>query len=240
MKTRLTPDSTIEEMVASQPEVAGLIASIGMNPELHPGETIRAVCQRKQWNEVELIDWINRQLSSGNGLENGAILASAEDSLAYWHDQLVSEIEKNRKLMNRIRNEFPRVHDIHGNQYTWLKDASWHVGSLYENYRLYSDFELRVFLPGIRSLEQGDSSLLDGLVRKLSHGCDILETDREKMNDTIRKIRKLASGFRHPEGSCTTMRILNQTFLYLFDGMMRQFGLEKKVIPLVRNAIASI
>src|SRR5690554_5713490 len=122
MKTRLTPDITIHEMVATRPQAADLIASIGMNPEQHTSDTIRTVCQQRQWNEVELIDWINKQLASGknrtigrNG-ENG----TAGLNISRWSDRLIDEIHQNQVLLNEIRADFPRVHEIHGNQYTWL------------------------------------------------------------------------------------------------------------------------
>lgn len=62
--TRLTPEATINKIISADQHAAELLASIGMNPEQHESQTLRSVCQQRQWNEEELLKWIKDQIES--------------------------------------------------------------------------------------------------------------------------------------------------------------------------------
>ncbi len=236
---RLTPESTVRQIISADPNAAVLLASIGMKPEDHENRTLRSVCQQRQWNEEELLTWIKKYTfrKGENGPEpsepdTGDDLSSCLTRLSVILQPRISQ------LLEDIEDDFPRVHQVHGNQYPRLKNMSWHFNKLKDHLERYILFEKEILIPLASELNKLEESVLYGKVKNLKRSIEVLKSDRPKIADRIHKIRELADDFHTPEGACTTFRIMNKNFIELFNNLETYFELEKnRFFPILNRKI---
>ncbi|MBN2732359.1 MAG: hemerythrin domain-containing protein [Balneolaceae bacterium] len=240
----LTPDSTISHIVSINHEAAEMLASIGLEPSEHMDETLRAVCKQRQWSEVEVLQWIKKYLSVPNDSKTDNTpqeQSNFGENAAAWCNYLKTEFhDPNLELLNEISTNFPRVLQIHGNQYPWLKNMQWHFEGFEGKVRLYFKFEEKKLFRLIEKLENDHGSVLDGTIRELDRCMKIIEEDQKQLHHYMEKVREKGRGFKNPPGACSTLRILNQNFELLFSGLNDQFKKEKEIIlPLVQKKLAA-
>ncbi len=125
----ITPDATISQITAADKQAAELLASIGLSLAKHKNETLRSVCQQRQWSETEVLKWVKKHTDPVNEdtSNKSEQLPGDGTNLSEWIEHLKEAfIHPNLALLSELEKSFPRVHKIHGNQYTWLKDIEWH------------------------------------------------------------------------------------------------------------------
>lgn len=243
--TDISADTTISQITEADEQAAELLASIGLSLSKHKNETLRSVCQQRQWSEVEVLEWIKQHNTSANGSSSNGSAGkmSADSDLSEWIEYLRDTfIDPNRILLSELDEGFPRVHKIHGNQYSWLKEMQWHFNKLDETLKLYYEFEKNKFFPLIERLEnQRRGKIKHGTIRRLQKSFSILKEDQDRMQRVMQTIRNKANQFEHPEGACSTLRIMNENFKALFSNLIRQFKVEsEEFLPLVKEEIRSI
>lgn len=242
----ITPDATISQITAVDKQAAELLASIGLSLAKHKNETLRSVCQQRQWSEAEVLKWVKKHTGPANddaSKNRSQQIPGDNTNLFEWIDHLKEEfIQPNLALLSELEKSFPRVHKIHGNQYTWLKDIQWHFDSLNETLKLYYDFERdKVFPLAKRVKNQKRGNIKHGTIRRLQKSFSILEKDQDRMQRVMQTIRIKANQFEHPEGACSTLRIMNENFKTLFSNLVRQFKIESEdFIPMIKEEIKLI
>lgn len=241
---KLTPDATLSEIMAVDQQAAELLASIGLNPRNYENQTLRSVCQQRQWSEVEVLRWIKKQRHSGTGklVEEKKEKADFGDNLSKWYEYLEEEFHSvNLGLLEEIADSFPRVHKIHGNQYPWLKNMQWHFESFDEALRMYYEFQAKKFFPLIERLHNTKGDLLDGTIRKLERCLEIVEKDQNRLQGFMRSLSENGNGFENPGGACSTLRITNQNFKALSANLNSQFDIEREsLLPIIRKKIKAV
>ncbi|HEX6982630.1 MAG TPA: hypothetical protein VF181_07700 [Balneolaceae bacterium] len=238
---KLTPDATLSQIIAADRHAAELLASIGLNPFDHKNQSLRSVCQQRQWSEVEVLKWIKKQRRTENDKPSERKQEKPDygDNLSGWCEYLHEEFHSvNLKLLEEISNSFPRVHQIHGNQYPWLKNMQWYFERFEEAVRMYYEFEAKRFYPLVNTLQHTKGDLLDGTIRKLKRCLEIVHKDQSRLLRLMKTISENGNKFENPGGACSTLRILNQNFKTLFTGLNKQFKVEKEsLLPLVQEKI---
>lgn len=236
---RLTPESTVRQIISADPNAAVLLASIGMKPEHHEDRTLRSICQQRQWNEEELLTWIKKSTfrKSQNDTEPGEPNSGNDVSsyLTYLSETIQPRISQ---LLQDIEDDFPRVHQVHGNQYPRLKNMSWHFNKLKDLLERYILFEREILFPLASELNELEESVLYGKVKNLKRSIEVLKSDRPKITEQIHKIRVQADDFNIPGGACTTYRIMNKNFIELFNHLETYFRLEQnRFFPMLHRKI---
>lgn len=241
--TNLTPDATIEEIVSVNEKAGELLASIGLPVSEHEDETLRSVCQQKQWSEAEVLSWVKKH-SRNSGEDPDADTAKPGSSetpeLTEWTRYLRDNfISANQKLLEELNESFPRVLKIHGNQYPWLKEVRWHINKFGESLEMYYAFEEKKFFPLIEQISSDNAGKLNhGSVQKLEKSFSIIEDDQDRMNEQMSIIRKNCNEFENPAGACSTFRIQNKNFTTLFSRLHNQFEVENNhLIPGIKKEL---
>lgn len=243
--SELSPDATIGRITAANDTAGELLASIGLSISQHEDETLRSVCQQLQWNEEEVMDWVKKHSNSFNGQrstpsEEGE--PAPDFTLGKWADYLNEHfISPNQALLEEIKQSVPRVHQIHGNQYPWLKNMQHHFATLRESLEMYYKFELEKFFPLIRRLtnnHNGNRSY--GTVRQLEKSFPLIQHDHDRMLRQMRTLREKSRNFRTPANACTTLRIQNKNFTLLFSKLKQQFDLEADhLLPAIKQELTT-
>lgn len=241
---QLTTSATIGQILSAFEPAAGLLKSIGLDPSHYQGQTLRSVCQQRQWSEEEVLQWLKNQALPQNGSleEDHPKGPTIEDELTEWCDYLEKTYYRPAfDLLESIDEKFPRVKKIHGNQYLWLKTMQWHFEQFDEALRLYLNFVNQKFFPLVRKIDEVKKQVLDGTVRNLKHSQDIIEQDQHRLRERMNMIREKGHGFHNPEGACSTFRILNYQFRQLDSQLEEQFEVERKqFLPLVWQRLEAI
>lgn len=236
----LTPDATVGQIVNAGTDSEDLLASIGLNPEKYMDRTLRSVCQERKWSEVELLEWLRKKDDSQ--VQDERPRYKEKNDFKFLSSQLVGHFHvKSRGLLEEIDNAFPRVHQVHGNQYLWLKNMKWHFDSFKEAVRLFYKFEEEQFLPLARNVMDQKSSLLHGTVQRIDRCFDIVSRDHNRLTGLMKTIRIKANYFENPSDACTTLRIMNQNFELLFDSIDDQFEFEQQsLIPKIEEHLTLV
>lgn len=243
--SKLSPDATLSQIITADQKAANLLASIGLDLSRFEHKTLREVCAQKQWSEEEVMEWIksNQQQKDDEAKESPT---GQETDLKNDLSKLCRYLEEEYHsrvygLLSEVHDDFPRVYKIHGNQYSWLKDAAWHFKELHETLVMSFNFREKKFFPLIRQLHNKQAGVLDGTVRKLKRSVGLITKDQEKIVRHIKAIRTISERFDIPEGTCSTLRILVHNFKALFSGLEKQFDMEKRfLIPAVRQKVRMI
>lgn len=236
---KLTPEATINQIISSDQNAAKLLNSIGMKPEQYQDQTLRSVCQQRQWNEEELLKWIKKNQAEPECIKNAPEDPDFKKDLSHWSKWLSDSVRPCiRELLNDISRDLPRVQLVHGNQYTWLKNIEWHFNTMNDQLNLYLSLENETLFPLADELNDRKESILYGKVRDLERALEILEADRPKIQKEIDKIREFSDGFKHPAGACSTLRIMNENLADLSTQLERYFTIEQEhLFPLIKNQL---
>jgi len=236
---KLTPEATINQIISSDQNAAKLLNSIGMNPEQHRDQTLRSVCQQRQWNEEELLKWIKKNHTAPECIKNAPEDPDFKKDLSHWSKWLSGSVQPCiRELLTTISRDLPRVQLVHGNQYTWLKNVEWHFNTLNDHLNLYLSLENETLFPLANELNDRKESILYGKVRDLERALEILEADRPKIQEEMSKIREFSDSFKHPAGACSTLRIMNKNLADLSTQLERYFSIEQDhLFPLIKDQL---
>lgn len=242
-REELTPDATIQQIVDAYDEADKLLASIGLQPSQHREETLRSVCQQRKWSEVEVLNWVKKHTNGSNPIpqnENSEAIPANEESLKkcseYLKEKYITPVDN---LLDEIEQNFLRVHKIHGNQYTWLKNMHWHYEKFSEALQMYHRFERETFLPAAQNLNSSrPATITHGMIKRLEKCFSVIERDQERLKRLIDKIRKKGNDFQNPPGACSTLCILNENFKLLQERLEAQFNFEsKQLIPRIEHEL---
>lgn len=237
---KLSPDATIGEIITANKQAAQLLASIGLPAENHRDESLRSVCQQRQWSEVEVLKWLreNEQLMEQAGKDNASgSKPDFGDRLDKWCEYMESRyLKRTFSLLDEVVEKFPRVYQIHATQYPWLSDINWYLDSLQEKLDCYLKFLQERFYPLLRELENSEGELLDGSRSSIVNGLSIVREDQEKILGVIADIRQKGNRLESPEGSCSTLRIVNRDLKELFKAVEKQIEISRNnILPIVEQ-----
>ncbi|MDZ7683496.1 MAG: hypothetical protein U5J63_17740 [Fodinibius sp.] len=241
--SKLTPDATIEQIVAANNKAGELLASIGLPVSDHENETLRSVCQQQQWSETEVLNWVKKHSRNTNDeTANNSTQLSSPDSadLAEWTSYLHEHfISVNQPLLEELEASFPRVHKVHGNQYPWLKNMCWHFNKFSEALGMYYAFEIDKFFPLVEQIDTSETkSLNHGVVQKVEKSFSIIERDQDRLKRQINIMRDKGKDFENPHNACSTLRIQNENLLTLCSQLETQFELESdQLIPGIKKQL---
>jgi len=241
---KLSPDATIGEIITANKQAAQLLASIGLSAEDHRDESLRSVCQQRQWSEVEVLKWLQKNERIQDkvvGKDAGNVKDDIEDSLEKYCVYIEEHhIEKTAGLLEDIADKFPRVHQIHGTQYPWLNDIKWYLESLQEKLNYYLKFEKEKFFPLLKEIDNAGRELLDGTISNIRNGLAIIREDQKEILNLIHDIRRKGNSLESPDGSCSTLRIFNRDLKALFDSVEEQIKMERNdMLPMVGKKLKS-
>lgn len=235
----LTTGATLSEIVTADPGAGELLKSIGLKRAEHKDQSLRSVCQQFKWSEAEVLRWIKRKCNTKNEVKKDSVFG---ESLVQSCEYLIEKFHKpNREMLIEIEKDFPRVHQIHGNQYPWLKNMQWQFERFEEALKMYYRFEEKKFYSLLSKVESTNGDLLYGSIKKLERSIDIIKKDQSRLHEFMKKLRVDSNGFENPEGACSTLRILNQTFKMLFESIENQFQIERdELLPAVQKEIETV
>lgn len=238
----LTPEATIEEIITADRKAGDLLASIGMEPASHKSETLRSVCQQLKWSEEEVLTWVKKNRIARNGQKQKSKNSDKPDTewnITQWCNHIVEEYHPRLlSLLGEVTRDFPRIQQVHGNQYPSLKHMQWPLEKFDEKLQFYTYFESQKFFPVFHSLTDGSQDILDDTIQKIDRGREIIEEDQEILLKLMNTIERKGNKLQHPKGACSTLRILNYNLKKLFSILSEQFELERqKLLPLVRSKL---
>lgn len=238
----ITPEATISQIIAADKRAGELLASIGLSLSKHENETLRSVCQQRQWSEAEVLKWVKKHSASVNNKttdKGNNQVPDKNSSLTEWVEFLEETfLYPNLALVEELEQNFPRIRKIHGNQYPWLKTMQWHFNKFKEVLRMYYEFERKKFFPLVRRLSNSNSNINHGTVQNLQKSFTIIQQDQQRLQRLMKTTRKKGNQFEHPVGACSTLRIQNENFLNLFSELNKQFGTEsEQLIPQIKATI---
>lgn len=232
----LTPDATLSQITSAHWRVNKLLASIGLEPSRHGSETLRALCQQRQWNETEVMHWI-RKKTDVNPEEPGVNIRTLEEWCEYVSEGLHP---LNVNLLNEIAGTFPRVVKVHGNQYPQLKHMREYFKIFNKDLRRYIIYEGNKFFPLAEKLGEAGPNFVTEISRKLERAIMDIEEAQQRLMQLMDILREKGRQFENPKGACSTYRILNQDFKLLDKQLKKQFNVEKEmIIPLIQQKLAS-
>lgn len=241
---KLTPDTTLSHLLSIEPEAARMLASIGLEASEHKGETLRAVCKQRQWSEVEVLQWIKKNRVINNDNSEGKDASEQPDfgkNLPRWCSYVKDICHKKiLQLLGEISNDFPRVHQVHGNQYLWLKNMQWYIETFEDKLQFYIYFESKKLFPLVHKLDGSTKDLLDGTIQKLNKGLEIIREDQNEMLKLMKTLEEKGRGFENPPLACSTLRILNYNLKTLCSMLKKEFKIEQEfVVPLIKQKLES-
>lgn len=242
---KLTPDATLSQIISADQKAGELLSSIGLEPSDHKEETLRSVCRQRQWSEVEVLQWVKQNRISGNGDPEAKEAPEPPDfgkNLSRWCTYIEDTFHKNiLKLLGEIGSDFPRIHQVHGNQYIWLKSMQWYLDSFDDRLQFYIYFESRKFFPLVRALDSSKQGILDGTLQKLNRGLEIICEDQKELLKLMHTLETKGRRFENPPLACSTLRILNYNLKTLCSKLKKQFEIEReKVLPMIKQKIKDV
>lgn len=239
----LTPDATIEQIIQTHQDAEELMASIGLKPSQHKKETLRSVCQQRKWSEVEVLKWVQKNVS-GTDAKTDSVeeiqLPASEDAINKWFTYLKKVyLLPVENLLKEIDKNFPRVHKIHGNQYTWLKNMQWHYEKLREDLQMYRKFETEIFLRAAENLSNSrNTTVTHGMIKRLEKCFSVVDQDQKRIQRLMEKVKRKGNNFENPDLACSTLCILNKNFKLLSEKLEAQFEFEsEQLVPRVEREL---
>ncbi|HYW35018.1 MAG TPA: hypothetical protein VE868_06395 [Balneolaceae bacterium] len=232
---KITPAATISQITAADKQASQLLESIGLDIAAHKDETLQSVCKQHQWSEKEVLQWLRKD-STIEGLcdrDEEAHLPDFGNDISQWCSYLEEEkMPIIMDLLDQIITVFPRVRQIHGNQYIQLKNISWYFYQLEDRLEKYYDFLLKKFYPAAieANRQKGHGSANE--IEQLRQGLDFVNKNHVEINSLMATIRRKGNNFENPWGADSTLRIMNQNFKMLFKNIEKQFEIEQdKILP---------
>lgn len=240
----MTPAATLSQIISADPQAGHLLKAIGLDPANYREKSLQSVCRQLKWSEVEVLGWIKKNFVQNKNSVNGTETAEPDfgNKLSKWCAYLENKkMVKTMDLLSEINKAFPRVRQIHGNQYPWLKNMQPYLEQFNEKIKLYYKFEKTRFFPLVKKLNASQEDVLDGTVHNFKRCSTIIEKDQKQLQQYINSIQIKGCHFMNPDGACSTMRILNQNLEMLFNDVGNQFIIEReKILPGVRQKIKGI
>jgi len=224
---QLTPEATISQIISADKPAGELLASIGLSIPKHEHETLRSVCQQQKWSGKEVLKWIKRRAKFTNGKiesDESQELSTLTEFTVYLETQFISP---NQTLLEELDQSIPRVHKVHGNQYTWLKNMQGYYHKFKEALDRYYQFEQETFFPLAGRLSGSKNGRINhGDIQKLEKAFRVIERDQEQLQQHMISIREKGNNFENPGNACSTLRIQNRNFTLLFSRLEVQFTKE--------------
>jgi len=239
----ITPEATIHQIASNNQVIPQLLESIGLDLKTNFNKTLHQVCAEKQWDESELLEWINEhQQKSYSFLQKGI---PDEDELSGASSSEVCDYLLNHSINSvldlaaSVRKDYPRVTKVHGNQYPWLKEADWHIRQLLNRLDFYLNFEKKRFYPLVKLFEKEREKMLDGNAQGLRRSVGIVKEDHQQMRAAMKSIRGLSNDFNFDESSCSTLRILCNQLKSLDQMLDSHLNTEKDyLLPDIEQKLA--
>jgi len=226
----LTPDATLQEIIAHNPFSEDLLTTIGVN-FTHSDKTLRQLCVERKWSEYEVLDWI---ITFQPGATIGHQAADRE-IVAISRSLLNNSTPRVHTLARDIQRDLRRVHDLHGNQITWLKSALWYIERLLESQASWWDFERETLFPQLTHLTDPSADLN---VHELNHSLRKLDKTHRQIQHLTEKILTVSSDLRVNEFACSTLHILVSNLRHYFEALSSHIQLEKEeLLPEVRRKL---
>jgi iron-sulfur cluster repair protein YtfE (RIC family) len=241
----MTPGATLAQIISADPNAGRLLKAIGLDIANYGQETLQSVCQQRKWSEVEVLGWIKKNCFAQNKdkvNEAETVNSDVGKKLNQWCGTVEKKkMARTESLLSEISEAFPRVHQIHGNQYPWLKNMQEPFAQFDELIKRYYTFEKKRFFPLVEKLIAPEEEVSDGTVHHLKRCSDIIEKDQKRLQQYINTAQTKGDQLKNPDGACSTMRILNQNFKMLFKNIEEQFKIEKEeILPGVDQKIEEI
>ena len=229
----LTPDATLQEIINFNPFAEDLLTTIGVDTEALSDKTLRQLCVQKQWSEYEVLDWIVTFRPDAKLEEQ----TTDREIVAVSRLLLNDSIPRIETLANDILRDLQRVHDLHGNQVTWLKSAVWYINKLIDRQTSWWSFEKESLYPQLTHLTDPSADLnRDELEQSLS----VLDEKHRQTRHLIRKIRSVSNDLTVNEFACATFHILVGNLRHYFDALTTHIRIEREdLIPQVRKRLQS-
>ncbi len=209
---RIKPKATIDQIASINQVVPQMLKSIGLDLETNYDKTLHQVCVENQWNETELLDWINGHqqkpysfLQSGIPDEHELGRATPSEVCDYLLNHSLDPI---LDVADSVRKDFSRTNKLLVKQYPWLKEADWHIKQLLNRLDFYLNFEKKRFYPLVKLFEQEREKMLDGNAQGLRRSITIVKEDHQQIRAAMKTIRNLTNDFNFDEQSSSTIRIL--------------------------------
>ncbi|WP_138429209.1 hypothetical protein [Fodinibius saliphilus] len=234
----LTPEATIAEITNSNKQAAELLASIGLSLTKHEEETLRSVCEKQQWCEVEVLEWMKNHRAMRNRQQ--LPVPGEEESLKKWKSYMENSfISPCTAVMEELGEDFPQVYQKHIDEYPWLKEVKEAFLSFSETIKLYHTFQEKKFMPLAIRLDEGrKANISHGIVRQLQRSFSILAKDRDRLQHLMNSLRRQGQQFQNPDDASTLLKMQNKNFKILFGNIEKQFSFEKdQLIPRIKSEI---
>lgn len=242
---KLTPEATLHQIISVNSNAPHLLQSIGLDLRGRADKTLREICFEKQWNEMEMLEWIkrnppakqittvvdtceNKKIGTGSSIEEICNFLSAE-TLPVIKD-----------LASQTQPEYERICKIHGIQYTWLKEAKWHVNQLINTLQYFKKFETETFYPlAIALYEQGEQ-IMDGSVQNLKRSLTVIKKDHNQIEEKMQLINEISSHFHFDGSACSSLRILCIRLKTLFELLPKHIDIETEyLLPEIENQLTN-
>lgn len=119
-REQLTPGAMLSHIISVHHEAAELLASIGLKPSTQKDQTLRSVCQQRQWSKVEVLDWVKKYTNGADtALPNGnsknvpgacSTLCILNTNFKLLKEKLEAQLNfENEQLIPRIERELNKA-----------------------------------------------------------------------------------------------------------------------------------
>lgn len=240
---KLTPESTLQQITSFHSNAPLLLQSIGFDLHGNETKTLRQVCSEKQWNEVELLEWIKKNPPSVQKKNNGITYKKKTRQPGTTYSEICSylteeTLSKIKDLTKQIRSEYPRVAKVHGIQYPWLNSIKWHVNQLLNNLQYFINFESKTFYPLAVELQKQGERMLDGSAQNLKKSLKVIKHDHQGIEESIERIKEISRDFHYDESACSTLRILCSRLETLCRTIDEHLQIEQtKLLPKIEKKL---
>lgn len=237
-----TVNSTLAEISEFDSKASELLASIGVSVSQNKEETLRSLCQRKDWREKEVLRWIKSHCVRED--ENSFDVKSESDeerTLEEWIIYLKEYfINPNLTLIENILNRYATLrNNERGNSNQW-KEKFESFEKLADPLQLYYHFEKEMVFPLVdRFLNSRRSRIKHGTIRNIKRSLRIMDRDQERMRRIMKTIEINDQDFRNNGNADSTLLIQKESLNILFNRLSNQFRKEQDYfMPLVSESIS--
>ncbi|SMO47818.1 hypothetical protein [Fodinibius sediminis] len=242
--TKLSPDAKLSQIMSANHCAAELLRSIGLRPSNHSNETLRSICRQRQWNEVEVLQWIKKKSHSGENCNEFAEQQEPHygNDLLKWCNYVSDTLHvPTTSLLQEISGRFPKFSTGGVNQYPRLEEMQRYFTNFSEDLQLYMKFEQLKLFPLARRVSQSDAHILDGTIRQLQRGVQIISSDQKRLSRLLDTVAEQGHHFHTPPDTSSAHSILYKTLLTLKSQLNKQFKVEKEhIIPLIHRSLRTL
>lgn len=237
--SQLTTHATLAQIESACRDAGELLESIGLDPAEHQNESLRFVCQQRQWSETEVLEWVKKKCSINNQKADDVPL---ENDLVQWSEYLQQNYHApNQKRLQEINNNFNQTLHASNRQQAGIKKLQRSFDQLAETLEMYYMFEQKKFHPILQKIETKNGDLLDGTLRKAERAVDLISQDQDKIKDYMHELETKSYHVEAPTGPNATIQLLRKNIRLLVQALTRQFKIEKtEMLPKVQRKIDKI